>query len=286
MKLIKKQESKDGSIKYAFEIPKKGIVEAIYFNFEGHYGKPPVNSKVICLSSQIGFNIKCSFCETGKMKKVSNLTSEEMSFEVKYIQKDLKKNNLPNAKFYAIMGMGEPLNNLDNVMEFFHKNRKDVKRISISTSGVIPNILNLANDKSHDLEFFISLHSPLEAKRDKLVPINKVYPIKKLLSAGKEYSKKKKEKVNLTYMLIPNVNDNQIHAKELAEIVDPKYFSIQLTCFNPSVKKDGHNSRKNFAKKVPLFIKELEKKGIDFDIQLSRGLEVDGGCGQFSAKLK
>jgi len=285
MELVKKQKSEDGSIKYAFKIPQKGTVEAIYFNFEGYYGKPKVNSKVICLSSQVGCNIKCSFCETGKMKKVASLTSEEMSFEVKYIQEDLKKNNLAKAEFYAIMGMGEPLNNLDNVLEFFHKNRKDVKRISVSTSGIIPNILNLANDKSHDLEFFISLHSPFEAERNKLVPINKAYPIKKLLSAGKEYSEKKKEKVNLTYMLIPGFNDTKSHAKELGEIVDPEYFSIQLTCFNPSTEKERIASRENFSKKVSFFIEELEKKNIDFDVQLSKGLDIDGGCGQFSAKL-
>ncbi len=286
MKFIRKMKAKDNSIKYLFQSPGKGFVEAIYFNFEGYYGKPKVNSKVICLSSQSGCNMGCVFCETGKIKRVINLSSKEMSYEVNYIQKDLKKQKLPPAKFYAIMGMGEPLNNLEEILKFFHENRSIVEKISISTVGIIPEIKKLIKDKSHDFDFFISLHSPFERERSKLMPINRKYSIKKLISVAKKYSKEKKEKITFTYMLIPNLNDSLKHAKRLAKILNPKYFSVQLTCFNPSGEREIKNARDNFSKKVNFFIMELKNKGIEFDVQLSKGLEIEGGCGQFSAKQK
>lgn len=286
MKFVRKRKAKDNSIKYLFEIPGKGFMEAIYFNFEGYYGKPKANSKVICLSSQAGCNMGCTFCETGKIGKSLNLSSEEMSYQVNYIQKDLKGQNLSPAKFYALMGMGEPLNNFEEVLKFFHENRNTVEKISISTVGIIPGIKKLIKDKSHDFDFFISLHSPFEKERSKLMPINKKYPLKRLISIAKEYSKKRKEKITFTYMLIPNFNDSLKHARALAKILNSKYFSVQLTCFNPSEKAEIKRTRDNFSKKIHFFMDELKKRNIEFDVQLSKGLDIEGGCGQFSAKQK
>tara|TARA_Y100000034_G_C6903487_1_gene418587 strand:- start:2486 stop:3340 length:855 start_codon:yes stop_codon:yes gene_type:complete len=284
MKIINKDFSQDGSIKYTFNIPEKGNLESIYFTFNGKYRGDLINDTVICLSSQIGCKIACPFCATGKMKERSNLDLLEMNKEIELIQNDLTSLNLPRANYYALMGMGEPLLNTDNVKKFFEENINDVNGISLSTAGIPDKIKEIAYSDNLDFLLYISLHTPYDSQRDKLVPINKNWPIKDVLDAGRIYSIEKKEKTILTYMIMPNVNDTLEHARDLSLLVNPEYFLVQLTCFNPLNEKDIPKTEKNFDDSILLFTEALKSKGIEHDAQTSKGKDIKGGCGQLEAR--
>ncbi len=282
MEIIEKRLSKDGSIKYAFKVP-NGIVEAIYFNFKGRYGNDSVSSNVICLSSQVGCTYSCSFCETGKIPKVRNLTKEEMVVQVDLIQEDLETHQKKRADYYALMGMGEPLVNLRNVLGFYHQEKSQVRGISLSTVGVVPKIDSLSSDPDVDFVLYISLHTPYNDQRKRLISSRWIWSVEETLSAGKRYSAKKNRRTGLTYMLIPNENDSVQHAKDLVKLIDPNYFFVQLTCFNSG--ENVQSDRNAFVDSSRLFMKEISKKGIICDIQLSKGVDVEGGCGQLSGRL-
>jgi len=286
MKINDARMSTDGSIKYRLAVPNKGIIETIYFNFDGHYGKLESNSKVLCLSSQVGCSMGCSFCETGKLSKSVNLSGLEMYNQVNLVQKDVSSRGLSRANFYAIMGMGEPLANLENVLQFYSLARPTVNRISLSTLG-IATVINQLAERSEDFELFISLHSPFDSEREKLIPLNKVWPIKKVLDSGKEYSVSRNEKVNLSYMVMPHTNDTSDHFKELIALVDPNCFSVQLTCFNSNNYAETLIARNYFSNEViPRFIKFMNLAKIEYDVQVSKGIDIFGGCGQLSNSNK
>ncbi|MEK6858290.1 MAG: radical SAM protein [Nanoarchaeota archaeon] len=286
MQIERVERSRDGSIKFAYLLPSKGIAEAIYFNFNAHHRGPLVDSKVICLSSQIGCDVGCPFCETGKMNFAKNLSGLEMEQEVLMAQEYVSSRGLPPAEFYAIMGMGEPLMNTSGVLDFFKRTRKSVKRISLSTSGISIEISRLAKDPSVDFELFVSLHTPYDSQRNQLVPSNRFWPIKKLLEAGEEYAREKGEKTTLTYMVLPNVNDSREHFNDLGNLVDPKFFSFQFTCVNSLDSNKTEKTRKRFMEDiVPELEKIMDSRGITFDVQLSKGFDIKGGCGQLSTEI-
>lgn len=283
MKIRKIMESIDGSIKFVFEVPNKGVAEAIYFLFEGNYRGTIISDYAICLSSQIGCLMGCSFCETAKMAIRADLTEYEINREVELTQNYVRSRGLPRANYYALMGMGEPLLNIESVSAFYRTNSPLVKGISLSTVGIVDKIVKLANDEQLDFTLYISLHTPFDEQRTLLMPVNKKWPISEVLRAGEYYCDKKGRKTVLTYMVMPGVNDSPEHARKLASIVDRQKFLLQITCFNPPEIEHVNEVQEQFQRSIMPLLEYLAKSSIEYDLQISSGVDVQGGCGQLAA---
>lgn len=284
LKILKKQQSKlDSSIKYAFSDNNNNIVEAVYFIYEGDVQldhKCSISS--ICVSSQIGCQMKCDFCATGELPFKRNLSCSEMLQQTELIQNDLT--NIPPITSYTLMGMGEPLLNFDAVVEFYIRGikKQGLQHMSLSTVGIADKIVDLANINEVNYELFVSLHSPFDKQRNLIMPINKKYNIDEVIKASKYYVKKKNIKANMSYLLLDNVNDSLEHIDELTRILDKENFIIQLLLYNPHSKSKYHRPDE---KKALLIKDRLQEKGYQVNIIISKAKDIAGGCGQLAGKL-
>jgi len=238
-----------------------------------------------CVSSQVGCPIGCKFCATGKQGFKRNLSVTEITDQVLYFSRLLKKDEktVTNVVF---MGMGEPLLNYDNVLnaikilndkEYFNIG---ARKISVSTSGITEGILRLANEKIQ-LNLAVSLHAPNDAIRSSIMPINNKYPIKKILLAVDQYIKLTKRKVMFEYLLIRGVNDSPENARELANLLNNPLYMINLISFNPVVHGDFKPSPALGVKK---FKEILISKGIETTQRYRFGKEIKAACGQLKAE--
>ncbi len=269
MKYIDKQQSSDGSRKYLWELNDMKTVESIYFIFN--------NEKYTCISSQVGCNVKCVFCETGKQNNLRNLTSNEIFMQVKTTLEDLKINEPLYQVAFA--GMGEPLLNFENVLEGASRilENKLSKTISLSTSGIVPKMYDLVNTPITKL--FISLHASDNETRNHLVPINTKYPIEELLKAAHFFFEKSKTKVTATYLLFDEINDTDEDLSRLANMLDPDVYTIQLSVWNSI---SDVNLRA--SKRMDYFESSLRSKGFDVFVLNSKGKDIQGGCGQLRSR--
>lgn len=247
--------------------------------------------RTICVSSQVGCPIGCKFCATGQKGFKRNLSSWEIVDQVLFFARFLKKTNekVTNVVF---MGMGEPFLNYDNVLEAIKiLNDKDgfnlgARHISISSVGIIDGINKLANEKLQ-INLAISLHASNNELRTKLMPINKIYQIDKILLAVKDYLKKTKRRVMFEYLMIDKINDSEKQAKELAEILkkylnNSPYF-VNLISYNPI----GHSKFKPSPnRKIKKFKEILEKLGVNVTQRYRFGKEIKAACGQLTGDNK
>lgn len=241
----------------------------------------------VCVSSQIGCPLGCTFCATGKIGFKRNLNCweiiEQILFFARYLQKE--KQRLSNIVF---MGMGEPLLNYDQVIKaikFIKAEDKlniGARRISVSTVGIIPGINKLAAEPLQ-LNLAISLHAPNNHLRSQLIPINKKYPLKELLIAVNNYLNKTKRRVMIEYLLLKDINDSVKEAKELAEILRNSLngpFFVNLITYNPTDKYKVSNTEK-----VSAFKKILLNAGLKVTQRYRFGQEIKGACGQLVGNL-
>lgn len=287
LKIIDRSTSSDGSIKYAFQSPLGNQFEAIYFRL------PPINGRIVeeyrvCISSQAGCAMRCRFCATGYGGFFANLTSEEMLEEASLVVRDLIKNNVEdeNAKFnIALMGMGEPLMNYENICRFFHSIKEKftfLNRTSLSTVGIPYRIYDLASlSLDVDLKLYLSVHSPYNEERVKIMPITRKHKIESTIEACKEYAKRTKSLVKATYLLLKGINDTPQHALDFANLLDPHYFEAQIQLYNQT---PGISYQRVSDEHAYRFRDLVAKNGIDTIVQMSKGRDVDGGCGQFIKK--
>ncbi|MBI3671222.1 radical SAM protein [Candidatus Azambacteria bacterium] len=263
----------------------------------------------VCISSQAGCPMACSFCATGKMGLKRNLTSEEIVDQVLHFARLLKKENekvhpvrsrahasgaSPSGTAGAatsngvnnivFMGMGEPFHNYDNVMEAVRTlNDKDgfnlgVRHISISTCGVVPAIKRFADEKTQ-VNLAISLHAPNDEVRNKIMPVNRAYNMKKLLEAVDYYIKKTNRKVMFEYILIDGINDSKENAEELAKIMKKKLYHVNLIKYHDTgVYKTSPKEKRHD------FFDILKKAGVSATFRISFGEDIDAACGQLSTK--
>jgi len=269
MKYLDKKQSLDGSTKYLWELNDRKTVESIYFLFN--------NEKYTCISSQIGCNVKCVFCETGKQNNLRNLTSNEILTQVESTIHDLKIDEPLYQVAFA--GMGEPLLNFENVIEgskLIHENKLS-KTISLSTSGIVPKMYDLVN--SPITKLFISLHASNNETRNHLVPINTKYPIEQLLKAAHFFFEKSKTKVTATYILFDGINDTDKDLTQLAMLLDPDVYTIQLSVWNSI---SDVNLRP--SKRMDYFESSLRNIGFDVFVLNSKGKDIQGGCGQLRSR--
>ncbi|MFH1401352.1 MAG: 23S rRNA (adenine(2503)-C(2))-methyltransferase RlmN [Parcubacteria group bacterium] len=252
----------------------------------------------VCLSSQAGCAMNCQFCATGQRGFKRNLTSVEITGQVLFFARYLKKCEARVTNI-VIMGMGEPFLNYDNVLEAIRiLNDKDgfglgARHISISTCGIIEGIEKLTEDPLQ-INLAISLHAPNNELREKLIPINKAYPIEKVLSAADDYIKKTKRRVMFEYLLIDGVNDSEAQAEELGKLLvhsllagnqknfardDRGFYFVNLISFNPA----GHSEFKPTPGwKIKKFKKVLESLGVQVTQRWRLGKEIKAACGQLA----
>ncbi len=273
IKIVKKQEDKLTK-KYLFELPDKNHIEAVLM--EHDYGKS------ICVSSEVGCNMGCAFCESGRLKKVRNLETFEMVEQILLVQKDIQD----RIDSVVIMGIGEPLDNYDNVMNFIRiiNDPKGIaigaRHITLSTCGIIPKMKELMNENLQ-INLAVSLHAPNSQLRDKLMPVNKAYSLKDLMKTIKEYIAKTNRRVTIEYVMLNGVNDNDAQALELASLLKGLNIYVNLIPYNETNHIEFKKSKKD---QIMKFYDTLKKKGINVTIRKEFGSNIDAACGQLRSK--
>lgn len=275
IKLVDKKEGKD-VIKFLFELNDKRYVEAVLMKHD--YG----NS--VCVSSQVGCNMSCAFCESGRLKKVRNLETYEMVLQLLNIEK------ICNTKIthVVLMGIGEPFDNYQNVMNFIDiinsGKGMDIgaRHITISTCGVVPKIKEFMNF-GKQINLAISLHAPNNEIRNKLMPINKAYPLEILMPTLKEYIKKTNRRLTFEYILLSGINDTKECALELANLIKGMNAYVNLIPYNETSHIEFKRSNEDNIMK---FYDILKKNNINVTIRREFGGTVDAACGQLRSKYE
>ena len=275
LKILKKQVGKD-VIKYLFELEDNNKIEAVLMKHD--YG----NS--LCVSSQVGCNMGCSFCESGRLKKVRNLNTYEMVSQILQVEEDL---NL-RISHLVMMGIGEPFDNYDNVIDFIKiiNHPKGIalgaRHITISTCGIIPKIREFM---SLDLQvnLAISLHAPNNSLRSRLMNINKAYNIDELIDVIKEYINKTNRRVTFEYIMLKNVNDSVKEALELCKLLKGINCYVNLIPYNET----SHIEYKKSSKEnIMNFYDVLKKNNINVTVRKEFGSNVSAACGQLRSNYE
>lgn len=273
IKIVKKEED-NLTKKYLFELEDNNHVEAVLM--EHDYGLS------VCVSSEVGCNMACSFCESGRLKKVRNLETYEMVEQILLIEKDIDK----RISSVVIMGIGEPLDNYDNVIEFIKIINDDkgikigARHITLSTCGIIPKIKELMN-LPLQINLAISLHASNNELRSKIMPINKVYSLDKLMLTLDEYIAHTNRRVTIEYVMLNNVNDSLDNAEELVKLLKGKNVYVNLIPYNET----SHIIYKKSPKeKIMKFYDTLKKGGINVTVRKEFGSKISAACGQLRSK--
>lgn len=276
IKIKVKQVSSDGTIKYLLEFPDGECVETVLMRFDNRA------NLTACVSSQVGCAVNCTFCATGKRGFIRNLSYREIIEQVLTIQRDtgLKVTNV------VFMGQGEPLLNLDNVlkaMEIFNENFQiGARRLTLSTSGIVPQIRKLA-DLDMQSTLALSLHAPNSEIRRKLMPIENKYNMDELHKALKYYVEKTGRRITIEYLLIKDLNDTVESAKQLAAYLKDIKCNINMIPYNPTEKNDYQRPSNNAIMKFKYL---MEHSGKKVTIRLERGADIDAACGQLRGKIE
>ena len=273
IKLIIKQEGRD-VYKYLFELEDGNKIETVLMFHD--YGIS------ICVSSQVGCNMSCAFCESGRLKKVRNLEAYEIVEQLLIIEEDIKK----RITHVVVMGIGEPFDNYDNVMRFVKiincGKGIDIgsRHITISTCGVIPGIKKFMKEDGQ-VNLAISLHAPNDELRTKLMPINKAYHLQELMDVIKKYIATTNRRVTFEYIMLEDINDSEEDAKELVKLLKGINCYVNLIPYNET-ENIGFKRTKEW--KILKFYDILKSNKINTTIRKEFGSSVDAACGQLRAK--
>ena len=269
---IKRKEEGKLVKKYLFELEDNNFIEAVLM--EHDYGLS------VCVSSQVGCNMGCKFCESGRLKKVRNLETYEMVEQILLIEQDIKK----KIQSIVIMGIGEPFDNYDNVINFIkiinHPKGLGIgaRHITVSTCGVVPKIAEFSN-LDLQVNLAISLHAPNDEIRNKIMPINKVYNISQVINAIKSYIIKTNRRVTIEYVMLNMVNDYEENAIELANLLKGLNVYVNLIPYNET-KNIGFQK----SKRIEEFKNTLIKNNINVTVRKEFGGNISAACGQLRSK--
>ena len=269
---IKKKETGSLVKKYLFELIDGNFVEAVLM--EHDYGKS------VCVSSEVGCNMGCKFCESGRLKKVRGLETYEMVEQILLIEEDIHD----KINSVVVMGIGEPFDNYDNVINFVkiinHAKGLAIgsRHITISTCGLVPKIDEFA-DFPLQVNLAISLHAPNDEIRNKIVPINKVYNISKLMTSLKNYIAKTNRRVTIEYVMLNMVNDSKDNAIELAHLLRGMNVYVNLIPYN-----ETNNLEFKKSERIKEFKDTLTKEGINVTVRKEFGDSISAACGQLRSK--
>ena len=276
---IIKSGDKGDVLKAVIALDDDSKIESVLMRHDG-------GRSTVCVSSQVGCSVKCSFCATGSSGFKRNLTEYEIIEQVLFFSRYLKNKYDERVSNIVFMGMGEPFLNYENVISAIKiLNDKDglnigARKISISTSGIIEGIEKLAEEKLQ-VNLALSLHAPNDELRSKLMPVNKKYPLKDVLKAIKKYTKKTSRQVMFEYILLRGVNDTEEHAKKLAYLMKGQLHFVNLIVYNPVGKSRMLPSSSRDVKK---FKEILEMQGILVGQRYHFGGQIKAACGQLGQK--
>jgi 23S rRNA (adenine2503-C2)-methyltransferase len=266
--LEREARASDGTVKALFSTADGRPVEAVLMRYrDGRHS--------LCLSSQSGCPLTCTFCATGQMRFGRNLSPSEI------VDQALHFRRISAVDHAVFMGMGEPMMNLDAVLaacDLLPDIGVTARRTAISTVGWIPGIDRLAGDP-RPIRLALSLHAADPALRSELMPVNERYPLPEVLRACMSYYARKRRKVFVEYVMLAGVNDSHAQAIQLAEILDPKVYKVNLIPYNPT----GSGFDGSTPKAIDSFRSELERRGVSATVRLTRGREIDAACGQLAA---
>lgn len=277
VKIVKRLESKiDGTVKYVYELVDGEYIESVLMKYEHGY--------TVCISTQVGCRMGCSFCASGLNGLFRNLTASEMLAQIMAAQRD----NGIRVSNVVMMGMGEPLDNFENSVRFLQLVSNDngmnigLRHISLSTSGVVSGIKKL-KDYNFPITLSISLHAPNDEIRSSMMPVNKKWNVDELLAACREYQKVTTRRISFEYALIEGVNDSNACAEQLAQKLKGIMCHINLIPANPVKENTFKKPDKN---KILNFQKKLESLGLNATIRRTLGSDIDASCGQLRRKAK
>ena len=271
--VARKQTSRlDGTVKYLWELADGNCIESVLMQY--HHGN------TVCISSQVGCRMGCAFCASTIAGKVRDLTAGEMLDQVIFVQKD---SGLPVSNI-VLMGIGEPMDNLDNVLRFLelvnHPEGQNIgmRHISLSTCGVVPGIDRLA-EQDLQLTLSVSLHAPDSETRSRIMPVNRAWDVEELFRACHRYFRKTGRRISFEYAMIDGVNDHDWQADLIAEKLRGMPGHVNLIPLN-----DVAESPLKPSKRVAAFQKRLESHGLTATVRRSLGGDIDASCGQLRRK--
>ena len=275
-KIAVKQVAHDGTIKLLLELEDGAKVETVLMRYD--YGN------AVCVTSQVGCNMGCSFCESGRLKKRRNLETYEMVLQILQVEADL---NI-RISHVVLMGIGEPFDNYDNIINFINiiNSGKGIdigaRHITVSTCGLVPKIRDFIVD-GKQVNLAISLHAPNNTIRNQLMAINKVYPIEEIIKVIKEYIAKTNRRVTFEYILLRGINDTEACALELAQLLKGINCYVNLIPYNET----SHiEYKKSQQEQILKFFDILKKNKINVTIRREFGSKVMAACGQLRSNYE
>ncbi len=268
------QKSSDGTEKFLFKLKDGNLIETVLMHHDYGYS--------VCVTTEVGCNMGCAFCASGMKKKLRNLETSEMVLQVLMVSK-LSKVRVSHV---VVMGIGEPFDNYDNVINFLkiinHPLGLEIgaRHITVSTCGLIPKIYEYA-DFDLQVNLAISLHASNDEIRNQIMPINKTYPINKLIDAITYYINKTNRRVTIEYILLHEVNDSITCADELADLLHGLNVYVNLIPYNEVIEKPYKRSKKET---MVAFFDLLKKRRINVQLRREQGGDIDAACGQLRSK--
>jgi 23S rRNA (adenine2503-C2)-methyltransferase len=260
--------SKDGTVKYLFKTTDENHIESVVTSYS--------HGKSQCISTQVGCKMGCKFCASGIAGYVRNLTAAEMLSQIYTAERDLG-----NIGSVVLMGIGEPLDNFDNVMKFLtllsDKDGRNLslRNVSLSTCGIVPKIYELAKMRT-GLTLSVSLHAAFDGKRSEIMPINRTYPLTELIDACRHYTKATGRRISFEYAVIDGVNDRREDADKLKELLRGGLFHLNLIPVNKVNETSFKTTRGNAEKFAAL----MNKMGINTTVRRTLGSDINAACGQ------
>lgn len=277
-----KQESKDGTIKFLFRLADGNLVETVLMRF--NYGLS------VCVTTQVGCNIGCTFCASGLLTKSRDLTGGEIVGQIMQVQAHLDaKGEGDRVSHIVVMGIGEPFDNFNNLMDFLYVVNDDkglnigARHITVSTSGLAHKIYEFA-DTGIQVNLAISIHAPNNDLRTRIMKINKAFPIEKLMKAVDYYLEKTNRRITYEYIMLRDVNDHEEEAVQLAKLLkDHRHLSyVNLIPYN-TVDEHDQYARSDSAS-IQAFFETLKEHGINCGVRWENGADIDAACGQLRSK--
>ncbi|MER0123819.1 23S rRNA (adenine(2503)-C(2))-methyltransferase RlmN [Streptococcus sp. ZJ93] len=272
------QESKDGTVKYLFELPDGMLIETVLMR--QHYGLS------VCVTTQVGCNIGCTFCASGLIRKQRDLTSGEIMAQIMLVQKYFDdRNQGERVSHIVVMGIGEPFDNYDNVLTFLRTVNDDkgmaigARHITVSTSGLALKIREFARE-GVQVNLAVSLHAPNNDIRSSIMRINRKFPIEVLFEAIEDYIETTNRRVTFEYIMLNEVNDGVEQAQELADLTKNirKLSYVNLIPYNPVSEHDQYS--RSTPERVAAFYDRLKKNGVNCVVRQEHGTDIDAACGQ------
>jgi 23S rRNA (adenine2503-C2)-methyltransferase len=271
LELANEAHAADGTVKALFHTHDGRAVEAVLMRYRD-------GRRSVCVSSQSGCPLTCTFCATGAMKFGRNLTASEILDQVLHFRR------IEPVDHLVFMGMGEPMMNLDNVLAAARR-LPDVgithRRTGISTVGWVPGIRRLA-EADMPIRLALSLHAPEDALRSKIMPVNERYPLAEVLDACAAFYERRRRQIFIEYVMLAGVNDGYGQAVQLARLLDPRIYKLNLIPYNPTDAVYDGSSRGA----IDAFRAALEEHGLRATVRLTRGRDIDAACGQLAARSR